>query len=135
MAKQQAKEVRIEPSSIIGSGDFSRSDAKFAGWVNVTLTDTQKSQFEDWTASENWGDYLAAHEQLGITHTIKWQPEENCFLAKAYMADPKHVSGGFAVTMRAKDPSTALARVVYVVETILGTDWKRYAVTKKPTDW
>lgn len=131
----KGKATRPETNAAQSNHKPSTTDASFKGWVNVDLSPNDKEQFVEWQAHEDWGGIMNVHMTRGITYSVKYDADNECYLAKAFHADKEHVSGGYAVTMRARDGVTAFARCVYVVECVLPVDWSAHAVKQKRQDW
>jgi hypothetical protein len=129
--KQEARAVARDKASARPAGD-----ASFRGYVNVSLTDDQKSGYEAWGASAALWDAFDKQVGRGVHVSVKWEEKRDCFLASGTQRSATSPNAGLVVTARAADPATALGRLLYTL-TFLDTAerWEDLQPMADPNRW
>jgi len=89
--------------------------ADFVGYVNVTLTDADKPDFEGWNVDgvfplEAFLDAL----ELGYQFTTKFDAENECFSCSVSSWNKSRDDAGIIYTARSDDPEKARLKAIYV---------------------
>lgn len=111
-------------------------DATFVGYINVTLTDDEKAGLESW---EKGGGFYATMTYTvadGVNLSVKREVKSGSYLASGTQRRVNSPNAGLCVTARAKDPVTALVRLLYTLD-ILGRSehWTDTAAVANPDRW
>jgi len=111
-------------------------DAEWRGYVNVELSATQKSQFDDWAATGTPWDVLEEVGRAGVVVTVKVEKGGTGFIASATQRDAASVNAGLCVTARAKSAGKAFMRLLYTLDVIDASgDWTRGQPVADPDRW
>lgn len=110
--------------------------AVWRGYVNVALTADQKSQFDDWTKTDDpllaLEESVAGGSQLGL----KYVGKEKTFLASLTNRQPGHVNCGLCVTARSSSAIVALMRVLFLYRVLGGENsWESVQRVADPDRW
>lgn len=89
--------------------------ALFVGYVNVTLTEEDRSDFEGWLDSGEFPleCYLDCLE-LGYQFTTKFDAENDSFAVSISTWDRRRTDAGIIYTGRSDDPERARLKCLYV---------------------
>lgn len=89
--------------------------ALFVGYVNVTLTDEDRTDFEGWVDDGEFPTecYLDALE-LGYQFTTKFDAENDAFAVSISSWDRLMIDAGIIYTGRSDDPERAKLKCLYV---------------------
>jgi len=130
--EQNGKDKPVRKQGNVGGG----YDAPFRGYINVALTDEQKAQYEVWSQSASYWESLEFNVADGVNISLKVDPKSSGFLASATQRRSGSPNAGLVVTARAKDASTALGRVVYILA-VLGRKerWEDSHPLADPDRW
>lgn len=112
-----------------------RYSADFTSFVNVSLSDHDKSEFETWSRTAALPEVMELQAQSGIKFGVGWDFKSGCGLATAMCRDTESVNTGRIVSARGADLNTALWRVVFLVECYLGDDWALKGLVTDPNRW
>jgi len=90
--------------------------APFVGYVNVTLTDEDKIDYEAWLGQGDLPEE-AYHDALaeGYQFTIKFDSQGDCFQCAVSRWDVGADDAGIIYTGRSSSPRTAMQKAVYVL--------------------
>lgn len=110
-----------------GKGKTAKSSrderADFVGYVNVTLTEEDRSDFEGW-ASDNdlfQETYIEALVS-GYQFTTKFDAGSDCYMVSVSSWDRSKTDAGIIYTGRANLPYLALTKCLYVLSRKLSWD-------------
>lgn len=89
--------------------------APFVGYVNITLTDKDKADYDAWVLETDVvaESYLSALE-LGYQFTIKCDVQNEVFMCSVSQWDIAREDAGFIYTARSSEPNKALLKAIYV---------------------
>lgn len=106
------------------------------GFINVQLDASQKEQFDDWLATGEVWEVLAAVVGSGAHVAVKLDPGGHGFMASITQRNAAHVNAGLCVTARSSVAEKALFRAVYLVA-VLGVDedWSKGQSPADPDRW
>jgi len=108
-ADKNGKERPAKSSNKVGKG----YDAPFRGYINLNLSDEQKTAWLTWSEGSSFWVQLDAFVASGVNIAIKVDPRGQGFLASATQRSEASPNAGLVVTARGRDASVALSRVVY----------------------
>lgn len=130
--EQNGKDKPARKSGKVGAG----YDAPFRGYINLSLTSEEKASFTDWQGDGSMPDALNAQCADGVNFSVKLDPRSEGFLASATQRREDSPNAGLVVTARARDPVTALARVVFSVAVLSRTErWEDTQPLADPDRW
>lgn len=109
----------------------SNERAPFVGYVNVTLTEADRSEFEVWEAdgdiqSETYVEALAD----GYQFTTKFDAGNDVYMCSVSSWDRNKVDAGIIYTGRSSSPGVALAECLFVLARKLNWDLSNGYVKK-----
>lgn len=111
-------------------------DAPFRGYINLSLSDEQKSTFPAWAQSQAWWEALAFNVSDGVNLSLKIDPKSEGFIASATQRRSSSPNAGLVVTARGKDPETALGRVLFTLTILNKKDrWEETQPLANPDRW
>jgi len=89
--------------------------ANFVGYVNITLTEDDKTDFDAWELENDVvsEEYFSALE-LGYQFTIKSDLEHQSFICSVSNWQVGRPDAGIIYTARASSPERALVKAIYV---------------------
>lgn len=89
--------------------------ADFVGYVNITLTEDDKADFDAWELENDVvsEEYLSALE-LGYQFTVKCDLEHQSFICSVSNWQMGRADAGVIYTARAANPNRALVKAIYV---------------------
>lgn len=117
---QEAKEAR-KASRVNGKV----ADAEWRGYINVSLSEDDKRQFEVWSMEGDPWEVMTEAVRDGVVLTVKLSPGNSGFLASATQRRTDSVNAGLAVTARANEPWKALVRVLFLLARLgVTTSWE-----------
>lgn len=131
-ADKNGKERSPRGKGALGKG----YDAPFRGYINLNLSDEQKTAWEKWAESAAFWEQLAYHVQDGIHLAVKVDPKGTGFLASATQRREDSPNAGLVVTARGKSADIALSRCVYCL-VVLGHKerWEDTQPLADPDRW
>lgn len=98
-------------------------NALFAGWINVTIPQSDRLLVDEFGTSTELTDALVsllnAHHRL----TLIWNVKEECFQANSFCMDETSANAGLMVSARSDDPIRALVKLVYIHDHLLPADY------------
>jgi len=109
--------------------------AEFVGYVNVTLTENDKADFEVWEADTdlvNDGYYQALG--LGYQFTLKQDLSNEVYLCSVSQFRPGKSDSGFIYTARSDAPNKALLKAIYVCSRKFPYDLSQGYIKRQPRD-
>lgn len=111
-------------------------DAPFRGYVNLNLSDEQKSSYDTWASSGSFWETLEAAVESGVNLSLKLDPKSEGCLASATQRNPASPNAGLVVTARGRDAATAWGRVLFCLA-ILGRKerWEETQPVANPDRW
>ncbi len=120
MAKRPTKSPKSD-SLQTGRG---KAKVKWRGYVNLALTENQKSGFDMWAkGSDVWGNEIPTLLDSGYTVSIAYDDYHQAAVAGLYCVDSDKENAGWKLTAHASDPYVALVRVIFIHYVLLEGDW------------
>jgi len=113
---------------------YGRDGGGFRGFINVDLSDEAKEAFPAWLDAGGIDGYLDAFCRGGVVLSVKVDAKSGGYLASATDKGSGSRNEGLATTARARDPYTALARLLYVLS-YLGDDWEAVQPVAQGDRW
>lgn len=111
-------------------------DAAFVGYINVTLTDTEKEGLESWVVNGGVWATLEYSVEDGVNISVKREVKSGGYLASATQRRPNSPNAGLCVTARAKEPSMAFSRLLYTLDILNRSEsWTDTAAVANPDRW
>jgi len=110
-------------------------DAEFKGFINLELSKAQRDQFVLWTEEVDLAERMGVHCTDGIVLSVKVDPKSGGFMASGTQRRVLSANAGLAVTARAKDPFTALWRLMFLLEILGGGSWEDVQPVANPDRW
>jgi hypothetical protein len=109
--------------------------ANFVGYVNVTLTEEDRSDFESWSNDRDLLDtaYIEALAE-GYQFTTKLDAGGDVYMVSVSTWDRKKSDAGIIYTGRSDSPSVALAKCLFVLARKLNWDLANGYVKRGFTD-
>jgi hypothetical protein len=130
--EQNGKEKPARKSKQMGDG----YSADFRGYINVTLSPEQKAVFDEWRLSSSLWETYTASVQDGVNIAVKIDPRSEAFLASATQRREASENAGLCVTARARDPVTALERLLFVLAYLSRSErWEDIQPLADPDRW
>lgn len=112
------------------------SDAQWRGYINVTLNDVEKAEYDDWVVLPTIWEQLGDVVMAGCVVTVKWVGAQGHFMASITQRNPESVNAGLCVTARSVDCGKALWRAVFLVLHLgLHSDWAAGRNVADPDRW
>lgn len=99
------------------------TDALFAGWVNVTIPEATRPEFEAWAQTAAPQDALTALLRALHRVTLNYDPDAEVFVANSFCRDTYSSNAGIMVSQRSEDAFRALAKLLYVHDVLLPEDY------------
>jgi len=90
-------------------------DAAFRGYINVTLSDDQKSTFDAWSSSASPLETLEFVVSDGVNISLKWDVKGACYLASGTQRREDSPNAGLVVTARAAEAWKAWYRLLFTL--------------------
>lgn len=111
-------------------------NAEFRGYVNLALSDEQKSAYEAWSQSQAYWEALEGFVSSGVQLSLKRELKQGGYLASATQRDPKSPNAGLVVTARGREATVAFGRVLFCL-TILSRHerWEDTQPVANPDRW
>lgn len=108
--------------------DNKREYAKWRGFVNINLSDADKSAYLAWCKehANQFDEMLRGFLEDGNKLTISWDTRSKCYMAAAKNDDPEHRNGGLCVTSRSGDVTDAIWLTLYKHYAICDGDWDQH---------
>ena len=111
-------------------------DAEFRGYINLNLSDEQKSLYEAWSTSAHYWATLEAQVEDGVNLSLKLDPKGGGFLASATQRRADSPNAGLVVTARGRDASTAWGRVIFCLAILSEQEkWEYTQPVADPDRW
>lgn len=111
-------------------------EAEFRGFLNVNLTDAQKSTFDKWC--EGTGAWETLHGMVGngVVVSVKTDARGGGFIASATQRRADSPNAGLCVTARAGEPPKALLRLLFTLAILGHSDrWEDVQPIASPDRW
>jgi len=108
--------------------------AEFAGWVNASIPDANRVDFEEFETSSRC---IEAFDHVGKSHirtSVVWDIKDQCYVANAFHMDEASPSGGLMVSARSTTALRALMKLLYLIIEIIPEDWSEL-LSRAKTDW
>lgn len=114
----------------------SADNAEFRGYINLSLSDAEKSAWETWSGTPDVWDCLNAQVALGVNLSVKREKGGELFVASATQRDAASANAGLVVTARGRDAGIALTRVLYCLVVLGRSDrWEDTQKVADPDRW
>lgn len=125
-------EKRTGKPSVVGKGN----DAPFRGYINLNLTDDQKSAFDSWSGSASVWEALEFQVADGVNLSLKQDPKSDGFLASGTQRREASPNAGLVVTARGRDAATAWGRLLYCLTLLSRKEkWEETQPLANPDRW
>lgn len=113
----------------------SNKRADFVGYINLTLTDKDKEDYEGWIAEDGISaeGYYASLEQ-GYVFSIKQDTQNNSYMCSVSQFNVGRPDSGCIYTARSDNPDSALLKAIYVVSRKMAFDISQGYVNRRPAD-
>lgn len=108
--------------------------AEFAGWVNASIPDAHRADFEEFETSSRCIDAFNAVGKAHIRVSTIWDIKDQCFVANAFHMDETSPSGGLMVSARSSTALRALMKLLYLITELMPTDWSELLSSAK-NEW
>lgn len=111
-------------------------DAPFRAYINVNLSEEQKTAWEQWARSGSVWEMLAASVADGVNIALKLDPKGMGYLASATQRRTSSPNAGLVVTARGRAAEDAFTRLLYVLA-VLGHKerWEDTQPVADPDRW
>jgi len=112
-----------------------RAKADWKGYVNLTLTDSDKQRFTEATINE--GDTFHAVSRLveaGYKVSVGYDDYNDAFVGSIYGVYADMDNGGWCLTIRGKSAISALQRAIYVHFSILAENYGNAGISADTED-
>lgn len=131
-ADKNGKERPVKNTGKVGKGN----DAPFRGYINLNLSDDQKTNWVKWSQGDAFWVQLDAFVASGVNLAVKIDPKGTGFIASATQRSEASPNAGLVVTARGKDASIAISRVVFML-CVLGLQerWEDTQPIADPDRW
>lgn len=97
--------------------------AEFSGWVDCTLTQAHRTDFDVWLRGASVdADFQAvsdAHYRLSVGEDLK----TGGYVASAFMRLESSPQAGKMTSQRSSSPVVALYKLIYAIRYVMPTDW------------
>lgn len=113
----------------------SEYNASFNGFVNITLTEEQKTAFGDWSPSAPWVEILSDLSDDGVVFSLKKDFKGDTYMASLTQRREDSENAGLCVTARSSDAGVAMLRILYIASQILPTAWREAEEERKEDRW
>jgi len=111
-------------------------DAEFRGYVNLNLTEEEKSGYAVWASPDTLFQVFAAQVNGGVNVAVKPDPKGAGFLASATQRRVASPNAGLCVTARADDPVKAFGRLMYILAILdRSPRWEDTQPVANPDRW
>lgn len=131
-ADVDGKQKPARTPSGVGAG----MDAQFRGYINLTLSDSDKAGYEKWSASASFWEALEYHVGDGVNLSLKRDPKSDGFLASATQRRVSSPNAGLVVTARGQDATTAWGRVLFCLTLLSKKErWEDTQPLADPDRW
>lgn len=122
MAAKPSKSPKSD-SQRTGKG---KQKVTWQGYVNLSLTDAQKSGFEAWAATADvWGDEIPRVLDSGYTVSLAHDDYSDSMIAGLYCINASDANAGWKLTAHGGEVETALVRLMYIHFVLLEGDWSQ----------
>lgn len=118
-----------------GSASPNSWTATFDGYVNYEWTDADKEAFIIWTGENNFWDIRATQTNLGRKFSISFDPKQSCYIATCFERDAKSPNAGLCVSARGRELEMAEWRILFLVNSLMGANWKNGRERKGDDVW
>lgn len=109
--EQDGREKRVKAASASGVS----YDADFLGYINVALTQDQKTTYEKWVSSASYWETFSATVADGVQLSVKIDPKSGGFIASATQRRTDSPNAGLVVTARGREPEVAFGRLLFTL--------------------
>lgn len=136
MASKQFGDNGKHPGAAKRVGASGNYDAQFRGYINLNLSDDQKSQYPKWSASASLYDTFEAVVADGVVMSVKIDPKGGGFLASATQRRESSPNAGLVVTARGQDAVTAWGRLLFCLAILCRSErWEDVQSIAQPDRW
>jgi len=108
--------------------------AEFSGWVNASIPDANRADFEEFETSSRC---IEAFDAIGKSHirtSVVFDLKDQCYTANAFHMDEAHPSGGLMVSARSTTALRALMKLLYLIIEVMPEDWTEL-ISRAKSDW
>jgi hypothetical protein len=126
-----------KPRAKAGAGVGGTADnAEFRGYINLSLSDEEKSAWEAWSVTPDVWACLDAQVEQGVNIAVKRERATNGYVASATQRDPSSPNAGLCVTARGRGAGVALTRVLWCLAVLGRSDrWEDTQPLANPDRW
>lgn len=108
--------------------------AEFSGWVNASIPDANRADFEEFETSSRCIDAFDAVGRSHIRVSTVFDVKDQCFVSNAFHMDETTASGGLMVSARSTTALRAQMKLLYLITEIMPEDWTEL-LSRAKTDW
>jgi hypothetical protein len=117
-------------------GVAGKYDAAFRGYINLNLSDEQKTAYDTWAGSASLWEALEFHVADGVNLSLKIDARNDGFLASATQRREDSPNAGLVVTARGRDAATAWGRCLYILTVLAHKErWEDTQPLANPDRW
>lgn len=129
---KNGKEKRTRKPSSVGES----YDAAFRGYINLTLSQEQKSAYDAWAVSSSFWEVFEGAVSDGVNLSVRVDPKSDGFLGSATQRRVGSPNAGLVVTARATTAEKALGRVVFTLAVLSHAErWEDMQPLADPDRW
>lgn len=111
-------------------------DAPFRGYINLQLSDEQKSTWEKWQTTASVWEVLASSVGDGINISLKLDTKGQGYLASATQRRVSSPNAGLVVTARGRAAQDAFTRLLFCLAVLGHTElWEDTQPLANPDRW
>lgn len=108
--------------------------AEFSGWVNATIPDANRPDYEEFETSTRCVEAFDAIGKMHVRLSCVFDLKDGCFVANAFHMDEATASGGLMVSARSSSALRALTKLAYLITEVMPEDWTEL-LSRVKTDW
>lgn len=111
-------------------------DAAFRGYINLALSDAEKTEYVSWSAAGGVWDVMSLQVADGVVLSVKRDTKGEGFLASATQRRESSPNAGLVVTARGKDAVVAFGRCLYCLAVLSRSErWEDTQPMADPDRW
>lgn len=135
MGSQTAKKLEAQDARRTATKAREQQESKdrvqFAGFINVTLNDTQRDAWKAWHSTGEAVDDAIQNIVDGVGKlSLSWDTRQGCFICSLFVQGAGRPDGGLILTMRGDHWYKALSRTAFVFDVICEGDLTTRQVAK-----
>lgn len=119
-----------------GTGGKEAYDAAFVGYINLSLSDEEKSSFDAWAESASFWEALEVFPADGVHLSLKVDTRSGGYLASGTQRRSTSPNAGLVVTARAREAAKALGRLLFSLTVLSHYEkWEDRQTRADPDRW